>query len=316
MKILISEVIWQEGVDELERQGYEVEYDEQLAQDRGKLLEKVKDVDALIIRNQTQVDEELLQASSKLKVIGRLGVGLDNIKVEAAKQKGVQVVYAKNANATSVAEYVMNAVLSSNRSISDADGDVHKGRWDRTMHTGGEVYGKTIGLVGLGEIAHRVAKRAHAFGMNVVGYDPFITDYDHVIAETGVEAKSTLEEMLELSDFVSVHVPLNPSTKNLMGLEEFKAMKSNAYIINTSRGGIINESDLVEALYKQHIAGAYLDVLESEPVIRDHPLLSYSNVVITPHIAGLTKESQIRTSILVTKEVTKVLKGNPSLCIV
>ncbi|ARI78732.1 hydroxyacid dehydrogenase [Halobacillus mangrovi] len=316
MKILISEVIWQEGLDVLERQGYEIEYDDQLVQDRPKLLAKVKEVDALIIRNLTQVDEELLQAGSKLKVIGRLGVGLDNIEVEAAKKKGIQVVYAKNANATSVAEYVMSAVLSSNRSLDDANEDVRKGRWDRKMHTGGEVYGKTLGLVGLGEIAHRVAKRAHAFGMDVVGFDPFITEYDHVVAETGVKTKSSLDEVLAMSDFISVHVPLTPSTVSLIDSEAFQVMKSKAYVINTSRGGIVNESDLEKAISKGRIAGAYLDVFEVEPLDKDHPLLSHSNVVITPHIAGLTEESQVRTSVLVAKEVTKVLNGLPSLCVV
>ncbi|SEH63132.1 D-3-phosphoglycerate dehydrogenase/(S)-sulfolactate dehydrogenase [Halobacillus karajensis] len=316
MRILISEVIWQEGIDVLEEQGFEVVYDDKLWEDRARLREEVTKVDAWIVRNQTKVDSELLERGTNLKVIGRLGVGLDNIDIKACEEKEIKVVYAKNANATSVAEYVMSAVLSSNRSLFEANKDVEKGTWDRKVHTGFEISRRTIGLVGLGEIAHRVAKRAQAFGMKVIGYDPFITEYDNIVSETGVVVKNSIEELLAACDFVSIHVPLNASTENLINSNTLRLMKPNAYLINTSRGGIVDERALAKALREHHLAGAYLDVLAKEPVDPNHPLLPLPNAFITPHIAGLTEESQVRTSVLVAKEVTKILKGDPSLCIV
>ncbi|WP_226582663.1 hydroxyacid dehydrogenase [Halobacillus litoralis] len=316
MKLLITEVIWEEGIAELEEQGFDVEYDENLGQDRQRLLKKVADFDGLIIRNQTQVDEELLRAGLNLKVIGRLGVGLDNINITAAKEKGIPVVFAKHANATSVAEYVMSAVLQSNRSFAKASEDVHNGNWNRKLHTGEEVYGKTIGLIGLGEIAHRVAKRAQVFGMDVIGYGPSITENDYIISETGVVLQSSLDELLAASDFVSLHVPLNDSTRGLIDRKALQIMKPSAHLIQTARGGVIDEHALAEALRNEGIRGAFIDVLESEPIDPYHPLLSLSNAVLTPHIAGLTEESQVRTSVLVAKEVSKVLAGKPSLCVV
>ncbi|OXT16846.1 hydroxyacid dehydrogenase [Bacillus sp. OG2] len=316
MKALITELIWQEGIDELYRQGFEVDYEETLWQDREGLLSKLGIYDAVIVRNQTKVDAEFLAAGHHLKAIGRLGVGLDNIDIPAARSKDIKVVFAKHANATSVAEYVMAAILSASRPLHLADMDVRNGAWDRKRHTKTEINRKTIGLVGLGEIAHRVAKRAVAFGMEVIGYDPFITDYDHIASETGVKVKAELEEVLKESDFISLHVPLTPATKNLIGSNELTLMKPNGVIINTSRGGIIDEAALAAALRNRTISGAYLDVLEQEPVKRDHPLLDCTNAVITPHVAGLTEESQIRTSLLVAKEVGKILKGVNSLCTV
>jgi D-3-phosphoglycerate dehydrogenase len=308
--------MWEEGLKELENQGLEVDYDKDIWEKRETLLEKIGEYDALIVRNQTKVNQELLFQGTNLKVIGRLGVGLDNIDVVEAKERGISVVMARHANATSVAEYVMAAVLSAKRPIHLANEDVKRGNWDRKRHTGEELYHKTIGLIGLGEIAHRVAKRARAFGMEVIGYDPFMTEYDHIVSETGVCLKDSLEDLLALSDFVSIHVPLTPSTKNLIAAQQFKSMKTNAYLINTSRGGIINENDLCDALEEQEIAGAYLDVLESEPVQQESKLLAYDNAVLSPHIAGLTEESQIRISLLVAKEVGKLLKGQKSLCVV
>ncbi|MFX3624977.1 MAG: hydroxyacid dehydrogenase [Ectobacillus sp.] len=316
MNVLISEVIWEEGIKELEDNGALVCYEEHLWKDRETLLQKVKQFDALIVRNQTRVDGELLDANPNLKVIGRLGVGLDNIDLKAAKERGVQVVYARNANATSVAEYVMNAILTANRPLLRAGEDVRSGNWNRKAFTGGELFTKTIGLIGLGEISHRVARRAKAFGMRVIGYDPYVAEYDHIISETHVEKVELLEELLQAADFVSLHVPLTPATKHLISGRELSMMKQNAYVINTSRGGIVDERALSDALGANRIAGAFLDVLEEEPINPQNPLLQHDNVIITPHIAGLTEESQVRTSVLVAKEVRKLLKGEPSLCLV
>ncbi|WAA09010.1 hydroxyacid dehydrogenase [Fervidibacillus albus] len=314
MKILITEMIREEGINELKNNHFEVHYDETLWENREKLLNQLPHFDALIVRNQTKVDKELLEVSSNLKVIGRLGVGLDNIDLQAAKNKGIRVVYAKNANATSVAEYVMTAILLSSRPLHLAHEDVKVGNWNRSLFTGKEISSKILGLVGLGEISLRVAKRAQAFGMTVVGYDPFISDYDYIFAETNVKKYSSLDNLLEVVDFMSLHVPLTPSTKHLISHNELKKMKKTSYLINTSRGGIIDEYSLSVAIKNGEIAGAYLDVLESEPIEPTNNLLTLNNVYITPHIAGLTKESQKRTSLLIAKEVGKILHGQMSLC--
>jgi len=314
MRALITELIWNEGIEELARHRVDVHYDEELWGNPEKLLEMVKDYDAIIVRNQTKVDQELLTAGIRLKVVGRLGVGLDNIDIAAAKKRGIQVVYGRHANATSVAEYVMAALLSANRPLYLADHDIRAGNWNRKKFTGGEIANKTLGLIGLGEISHRVAKRALAFGMKVIGYDPFVTEYDHIVSETGVQLIESLEDILTESDFISLHVPLTPKTHYFISESELRKMKPTAYIINTSRGGIIKESSLAAALNNHTIAGAFLDVLEVEPILQSNQLLSCETATITPHIAGLTDESQIRTSLLVAKEVVKIVKGERSLC--
>ncbi|MCM3761854.1 hydroxyacid dehydrogenase [Alkalihalobacillus oceani] len=314
MKVLIAEMIWQVGIDKLLAVA-DVEYDPTLWKNRELLLERVKDVNALIVRNQTKVDKELLRAGKKIQVIGRLGVGLDNIDVGEAKKLEKKIVYARNANAISVAEYVIGAMLDANRTLAKASESVKNGNWDRKHFTGEELYGKTIGLLGVGEIAQRVARRATAFGMNVLGCDPYFTPYDFPIAECGVQLTS-FDNLLAQSDFLSIHVPLTPATTCLFTYSQFSQMKKTAYLINTSRGGIINETDLYRALLDHELAGAYLDVLEEEPPQHTNRLLTLKNAIITPHIAGLTEESQDRTSVLVAEEVINVLHGENALCIV
>ncbi|SFD35789.1 D-3-phosphoglycerate dehydrogenase/(S)-sulfolactate dehydrogenase [Bacillus sp. OV194] len=314
MKVLITELIWDEGKNLLE--GFaDVHYDPELWRKPEVLLSMAKSADALIVRNQTKVDEELLNQCENLKVVGRLGVGLDNIDIPAARKQSIQVVYARNANAISVAEYVMTAILSLNRELKLADHSVKQLEWNRRLFTGTEIYGKTIGLIGVGEIAHRIAKRASSFGMKVVGYDPFVMDYDFQAAESGIELLN-LEQVLPIADYISIHVPLVPGTKNLFGKDEFRKMKPSSCLINTSRGGIINESDLSWALDTGEIGCAVLDVLEQEPPQKEHPLLFNKQVILTPHVAGLTEESQVRTSVLVASEVIKVLNKEQPLCTV
>lgn len=314
MRILITEVIWEEGIQALERAGISVDYDQELGRNRAELLSVISNYDGLIVRNETKVDSEMLEKGDKLKVVGRLGVGLDNIDLHIARKKDIKVVAAKHANATSVAEYVLAAMMHAYRKISDATIDIRKGNWSRKQFTGLELSGKTLGLLGLGEIAHRVANRAKIFGMNITGYDPFITPYDHILTETGVKRVDSLEELIMDADFISIHVPLTDETKNIFNRETFTRMKSNSYIINTARGGIINELDLCDAVRTNEIAGAYLDVLETEPIQANSPLFDIDTIQLTPHVAGLTHESQTRTSLLVAQEVVNVLKGKTSLC--
>ncbi|WP_164669438.1 hydroxyacid dehydrogenase [Virgibacillus doumboii] len=316
MKILVTELMWDDGIEELKRNGHSVDYDMELGRKRSELLQMVPSYDALIVRNETKVDPELLDAAKNTKVIGRLGVGLDNIDLEAAKARNIPVIPAVHANATSVAEYVMASMLDASRPLAEADADVRKGNWNRKYFTGSELNGRTLGLVGLGEIGHRVAKRANAFGMEVIGYDPFVRPFDHILMETGVRSVNTLDELLTESDFVSVHVPLTNATRHMINKENFPLMKSHAYVINSARGGIVHEQDLVDAVQSGRIAGAYLDVLETEPVQKGGALSKVEAIRLSPHIAGLTVEAQSRTAMLIAGEVMKVLNGGKSLCAV
>ena len=311
MNILVTEIIWPDGLDELKDFG-RVVYDPDLWTDPRRLRKEIESADALIVRNQTRVDAALLESGTSLKAIGRLGVGLDNIDLAAARDRGISVIYARNANAVSVAEYVMAAILHCLRDLSGANEDVQVGNWDRKRFTGAEVYGKTLGLVGVGEISQRTARRAGAFGMRVLGYDPYVAPYDYAPVELEVEMVD-LEMLLAQADFVSLHVPLNQGTRDLFSLEVFRKMKPSAWLINTSRGRVVNEADLASALDEGLIGGAVLDALDEEPISKQSPLLFRDNVLLTPHIAGLTEEAQVKTSVLVAEEVIKVLRSEPSL---
>jgi len=245
LQTVVTELIWPQGLEVLSQLG-EVVYDPQLWKDPA-LDRNLADADALIVRNQTKVTRELISACPNLKVIGRLGVGLDNIDLAAARELNITVVFAKNANAISVAEYVVASILSFSRKLHLATEDVKKGNWNRQLFTGNEIYGKTLGLIGIGEIGTRLAIRAKAFGMNTVGYDPFLAPYELVIKDAGVELLS-LEEVLAGADFLSLHVPLSNATRNLINAGRLNLMKPTAYIINTARGGVIDEAALYEAL--------------------------------------------------------------------
>lgn len=314
MKILVTELMWEDGIKDLKDKGYEVDYDMELSRKREELIHLLPNYDAVIVRNETQVDTEFLEAAKKTQVIGRLGVGLDNIDLIGASERNIPVVSARNANATSVAEYVIAAMLDASRPLTAANKDVREGNWNRKRFTGIELNNRVLGLIGMGEISHRVARRAKAFGMEVIGYDPFVASFDHVVQETGIRQVDTVEDVLKASDFVSVHVPLIDSTKHLLDREAFRVMKEEAYVINSARGGIIHEGDIVEAIKEKQIAGAYLDVLEKEPIEKDSPLATSEGIVLTPHIAGLTLEAQSRTAMLISEEVDRVLKGGKSLC--
>lgn len=313
MKVLVTELIWPEGLQRLEAFG-EVEYDPELWRSPEALRQKIASADALIVRNQTRVDVGLLGVGESLAAVGRLGVGLDNVDVVAAKERGIPVVYARNANAVSVAEYVMAAILHCSRSLGAAAEDVREGNWNRKFFTGSEAYGKTLGLVGVGEISHRVARRAAAFGMRILGHDPYVAPYDYPIVETGIELVG-LDHLLSESDFVSLHVPLTADTRGLFSGEALQKMKPDTWLINTSRGGTVDEVELARALGEGQIAGAVLDVLEEEPIPEDSPLLHQQRALLTPHIAGLAEEAQASTSVLVAEEIIKVLQGEPSLCV-
>lgn len=312
-KVVISEFNWPNGNTLLAESGCQVVYDPQLWQRTDELKEQLKDADALIVRNQTQVNASLIDGASKLKVVGRLGVGLDNLNLPELRERGIPVVYGKNANAVSVAEYVLSAIFMTARRLNAASDDVKRGGWNRKAFTGEEVAGKTLGLIGIGEIGHRVAARVRALGMRVVGYDPFVSAFDYPIVETGIQLRD-LTDVLQMSDYISLHVPLTAKTKHLIDEQSLAKMKPGAILINTARGGVVDEHALAKALANGRLSQAVLDVLEQEPPAADHPLMRLDNCILTPHVAGLTEQSQERVSQMVAVEVLQELDGVPSLC--
>jgi D-3-phosphoglycerate dehydrogenase len=302
--ILVSESMHPLGINRLKEIGT-VQYDPLLYRDRKALLEQVSDATALVVRNQTAVDAELLQRASRLKVVGRLGVGVDNIDLKAAAARGVTVVTARGANAVAVAEYVFACLLHFAKALSAVDDAVRRGRWDRTLG-GSELWGKTLGIVGLGDIGQRVAMRARAFGMEVMAADPVASETHWAVMELGVKL-TDLPTLLSSADFVTLHLPLTPETYHLVGKKELYLMKPTAYLINAARGGIVDEAALAEALTQGRLRGAALDVREVEPPPAADPLAHVPQLLLTSHIAGLTEEAGVRVAMAVAEGVAKAL---------
>jgi (S)-sulfolactate dehydrogenase len=307
-KIVITEFMDQAAVADLSSD-HDVVYDPALGDDRAALFERIVDAEGLIVRNRTQVDRSLLGHAPTLQVVGRLGVGMDNIDLAACADKGIAVHPAFGANADAVAEYVIAAVLTLVRGAFLASDRVVLGEWPRTELSGMEVRGRTMGLVGLGDIARRVAVLGLALGMEVVASDPFVPEADPVWSSV---RSVDFTELLSTSDAISLHVPLTDTTAGLFGSAEFAAMKENAVLVNTARGGIIDEGALIDALRAGTIRGAAIDVFESEPLT---PALASSfdrvpNLILTPHIAGVTEESNRRVSAMVASKLrTALAKG-------
>lgn len=314
MNIVISEMIHPEALTLLGERA-EVRYDPELHAHRDTLAEALTEAEGLIVRNQTRVNLALLEHAPKLKVVGRLGVGLDNLEIGALRARGVTVTRATSSNAVSVAEYVMGAMLDISRRYRELSRELHGGSWDRQAGIGTELYAKTLGIIGLGDIGGRLAKRAVAFGMKVLAADPVIFESSFAVQEYGL-SQVELETLLEQADFVSLHVPLLPGTRNLIGAAALARMKPTATLINTARGGLVDESALAAALRKKKIAGAVLDVRQQEPPGEGDPLRGLPNVLLTPHVAGVTRESNRRASLHVAADVLRVLKGEKPLSLV
>ena len=310
--IVVTEMLAPPGPELLEASGRPVKLDPTLWRDPARLHLLLGEAEALIVRNQTRVTAELLDAAPRLRVVGRLGAGLDNIDLEAARARGITVTSARNANAIAVAEYVLAAMLHIARNLAAADASVHAGKWDRVQFGGTELWGRTLGLVGVGEIGRRVAKRAQSFGMTVIGYDPLVGPYDFAPAEQEITLVP-LDELLARADVVSLHVPLLPATRHLINAERLSQMRPHAVLINTSRGGIVDEVALLDALTGGRLYRAVLDVSEFEPLPAESPLRSCEAVILTPHVAGLTAEAQERTSRLVISDVLRVLSGERAI---
>ncbi|MBT3270008.1 hydroxyacid dehydrogenase [Candidatus Poribacteria bacterium] len=304
--ILISERITGAAVDALS-DDFTVATEPDLWRSPDDLRDRLAGFRALMVRNQTQVDARLIASAPSLEVIGRAGVGTDNIDLDAAKQHGVAVVYTPEQNAISVAELVMGSMLSLARHIPAASLNASEGGWDRHRFMGVELYGKTLGIVGLGRIGHRLGIRARAFGMDIVAHDPFVRA-DGVVASELRSPMLSLTELLARSDFVSCHMPLIPETKHLFNDAAFAAMRPTAYFVNAARGGVVDETALIRALRDGDIAGAALDVREVEPPVAS-PLNDMDNVILTPHIAALTDEAQERVVASLCGDVAAVLRG-------
>lgn len=301
--VLITEFMDQPAIDLLSPR-VDVTYAPELFADPAGLLEQVEGHDALIVRNRTQVNAAVVERAANLKVVGRLGVGLDNIDLKACETRGVAVAPATGANAVSVAEYVMGAIFTLCRPVTPGYDAVTSGQWPRTQMIGQELADKTLGLVGMGEIALEVAKRAEVFGMHIGYFDPYVgadtLPYRHC---------ATLEELLADADIISLHVPLTDGTRHLIDATRLQRMKRGSVLINTARGGVVDEVAVVEALRSNHLGGAALDVFEDEPVDREYGqrFADVDRLILTPHIAGVTVQSNARVSQVTAVNVLKAL---------
>jgi D-3-phosphoglycerate dehydrogenase len=309
-KVLITENIVGPGIEMLKGK-YEVVWDKDLWSRKEDLLCTVAEYDALIVRNQTKVTADLLKAATRCIVVGRAGVGVDNIDVEAASDLGIVVAYTPEENAISVAEQVMGLMLCLARRFPAADASVKRGEWNRMEFMGVELFGKTLGIIGLGRIGARVALRAAAFGLRIIGYDPYLTKNHFSVTETHAEFVD-MDTLFKQSDFITIHVPLTPETKHMINKDTVAKMKTTAFLINTSRGSAVNEEALYEALSKGKLAGAALDVREEEPP-KESPLHKLDNILLTPHVAAFTREAQDRVVESLSEDVGRVLSGKPAL---
>ena len=302
-RVLVCDPIHDDGVKLLREAGYIVDLRTSIAD--SELIEAVGDFDAIVVRSRTKVTERVLEAGRRLKAVARAGVGLDNIDLNATKRLGIKVVNSPEAPSNAVAELVLGLMLSLARRIPEADASMKKGEWIKKRLTGMELKGRTLGIIGFGRIGYQLATKAGAMGMRVLTYDVVIEKLMELVEEAGADSVD-LDELLGSSDFVTVHVPLLPQTKHMIGAEEMSAMKDYAYLINVARGGVIDEKALRVALVSGKLAGAALDVYEEEPP-RDKSLTGLQNVVSLPHIGAATVEAQRANSTIVAEKLIKIL---------
>ena len=303
MRVLITEKLADPGVELLER---EFDVDVLLGLSPEELLEKIDAYDGLIIRSATKVTAEVIENADNLKAIGRAGIGVDNIDIDAATKRGVLVANAPESNTVAAAEHTLGLMLAAARRIPAADASLREGEWKRSAYKGVEVSEKTLGLVGLGHVGAIVARGAVGMGMRVLAYDPYVSE--ERMRSMNVERAETIDEVFESADFLSLHVPRTPQTVGMVNADSLGKMKPNAYLINVARGGIVNETDLYNALKEGTIAGAALDVFAEEPTT-DSPLFSLPNVVVTPHLGASTAEAQDRAGITAAEQVATALRG-------
>jgi D-3-phosphoglycerate dehydrogenase len=309
--IVISEDVWSDGFAELAKHHTTV-HEPDLWSRREDLKKQLADAEALVVRNRTQVNEELFAVAPKLKVVGRAGVGLDNIDIDAANRHGVVVSAALGINAVAVGELTLGLALALLRKVTELDGSTRSGEWNRKA--GVEISGKTWGMLGFGATARALARLLKGFGVNIIAYDPF-SKLDPDFAKETNTSLTSLEDVIANSDVISLHMPATPETMKVINASRLAAMKPHVIIVNVGRGELIDEVALEEALQKNQIAGAALDVRESEPP-KDSRFSDLSNVILTPHIAGITKESQAKINDVLVSEVRSALTGgNPSYAV-
>jgi D-3-phosphoglycerate dehydrogenase len=306
MDILITELILGGALNDLKRK-YGCFDEPDLWRDGARLHALLLQARALIVRNQTLVTRELLAHAPRLEIIGRFGVGVDNLDVPAISEAGVVISYTPEENAVSVAEHTFALLFVLTRRIVEAHASTKAGNWDRATFLGTDLYGKTFGILGLGKIGFRVALRARAFGMNVLAYDPYLSPHAAAVTESGATL-ADLETALRESNFISVHLPLTNETRGLLNYERLCLMKPSAFLLNLARGPIIVESDLERALREGKLAGAGLDVREEEPP-KASGLNELPNVILTPHIAAFTRETQEKVTATIVRDVDAVLSG-------
>jgi D-3-phosphoglycerate dehydrogenase len=302
VRILVCDPIHEDGVNMLKEAGYDVELDTKITGE--ELVDKIGDYDAIIIRSRTNVDERVLRAKGKLKAVARAGVGLDNVDLETAKKVGIQVINSPEAPSNAVAELVLGLMLALARRIPEGDASLKRGEWIKRQLTGFELKGKTLGIIGFGRIGYELGKKCKALGMTVVAYDVAMDRVIKYVEEIRAESV-TMEDLLSRSDFVSVHVPLLPQTRNLIGRDQIGLMKKSAYLINAARGGIIDEMALRDALVKGELGGAALDVFANEPP-DDTSLTGLKNIICMPHIGAATVEAQRANSTIVAKKLIQI----------
>ena len=305
-KILVSDNLANEGV-ELLKQIKNAEVLVKTGMKEEELLQVIPDFDGLVVRSATQVTPKVLKAASKLKLIGRAGIGVDNINLKESTNHGVIVMNTPFGNTVTTAEHAIALLFSAARMIPQASSSTHQGKWEKKKFKGREITGKTLGLVGMGNIGKIVAERALGLKMQVKVYDPFLAN--EVADSMGVSLVS-LEELLKNSDFVTIHVPMNDGTRNLISEKEFGQMKSSAFLIHCARGGIVNEDALCQALQNKVIAGAALDVFEKEPIAADHPFLGLDNIILTPHLGASTSEAQVNVAIDIANQFKDYFENN------
>ena len=299
--ILITEFMDEDAVNLLKKK-YDVYYDISLAEDSNSLVKLINKMKALIVRNKTLVTRELIENAPNLTCVGRLGVGLDNIDLNACEEQNITVYPALGANSHSVAEYVICASMLLLRKAYFKKNEMIAGNWPRQESSGSEVYGKTLGLIGFGDIAQKTRDLALGLGIKTVAYDPYLDKDSNLWKET---KNLPLENLLSISDIISLHIPLSKETKNLIDEKKLRLIKNSSVIINTSRGGIINENSLAKLLKENKIGGAALDVFNKEPInkVNAKKFEGLDNIILTPHIGGVTKESNERVSKMIAKKI-------------
>jgi len=307
VKVLVSDPIDEEGVKMLREAGLTVDLRTDITAE--ELKKVIGDYDAIVVRSRTKLTEEVLRKATNLRAIARAGVGLDNIDTGYAKEKNIEVFNSPEAPCNAVAELVMGLMLSTARHIPAADSTMKQGRWEKNRLTGIELSGRTLGVIGFGRIGYMVGKKARALGMEVLAYDVLMDKLRHFVEEIGGKDVD-LDTLLAKSDFITVHVPLLPQTRHMINTKQFEKMKDGVYVVNAARGGIVDEAALKAALDSGRVAGAALDVFESEPN-PDPELVGRANVVCTPHIGAGSAEAQLANSTIVAEKLIKFFTRSP-----